>query len=320
MVLGPLIGGGVSLIGAILDSKEKKAARDLQFMSLMETKRANRQGEQLARATKRDALGNKMEYIAGVGWVPELTALTESILGEEQKENLAQLTEDMPRERAARRRRDVRSQGADTEFQRAFNDYKYRPQHTEAESVGDATTTLLNARKKGLNEAGGTLGRQLLRTGGGSGLEGLYRNVGNQYADSLEDAILKGKMLGKESHRTAQDAEERSLQSRLGFLRGVADDTATTQPRQSTTNRDLSTRMDSAQQSLLRAIESARGASQTGYRDLAEAQGRTSLDLSGLAQALGKMDFSAFGKDKDEEEIGPYDFPPAPPDPTYSPW
>jgi len=308
--LGPLLGGGASLVSAILGAQSAQNEANINWASLQETKRRNREEEGLAKSDRRDAYGNKLHYEPGVGWTIDTTDLTNSILSGEQKQQRENLLEDAPRNRAANVRKDERSKMADSEFEKAFNEYKFKTPRSEAADVTDATTGLLNARKKGLDESGALLARQLIRTGQGSNLQGLYKSLGDQYAGSLEEAILKGKEVGKANYRDETNQDENLAQGKLGFLRGIADDTSNPGASITGLNSSLTGRSDQAQADLIRAIESARGASQSAYGTYANSVGRTGLDLSGLAAALGRMDFSGGGDSGDQR------YPIPPNDPT----
>lgn len=316
--LSPVLGGATSLISAIMSANAAKQQRDLDWMGLQETKRSNRKSEELARSTKQDAYGNKLIYKPGVGWTYDLTDITNQIMSAEQGERKKNLLQDAPRARAADVRGDIRSQNANTEYEKLFNEYKYRPQTSEAASINDSTDLLLKSRKKGLDEGAALLARQMLRTGGGSNLQGLYKDVGNQYADSLEEAMIKGRSLGKDAFRTQRDSADAAKRGELDFYRQIAD-AGGGKPAQFTGfNSDLTGRADSAQQDLLRAIESGREATARGYSQVAQSQGQTGLDLSGLAQMLSGISGSS-GKD-DQYTNDPFKFPPKPPEPGVAWW
>lgn len=318
-MIGPLLGAGASVVSAIMSANAAKQQRDLDWMGLQETKRSNRKSEELARSTKQDAYGNKLIYKPGVGWTYDLTDITNQILSAEQGERRKNLLEDAPRERAASVRRDTRSQMADNEYERLFNEYKYRPQTTEASQVADSTDLLLKSRKKGLDEGANMIARQLLRTGGGSNLQGLYKDVGNQYADSLEEAMIKGRSLGGDTFRSRRDSDDAAKRGELEFYRNIAESGGGTPAQYTGFNNDLTGRADNAQQALLRAIESGRDATARGYSQVAQSQGRTGLDLSGLASALSGMDFGE--NDNEDQYTGdPFKFPPAPPQPGVAWW
>ena len=303
-VAGPLIGGGVSLIGAIMNANAQKQQRDIDWMGLQETKRGNRKSEELARSTRTDPYGNKLIYKPGVGWTYDLTGITEQILSAEQGEKRRNLLEDAPRERAASVRRDNRSISADKDFERLSNEYRYRPKHSEAEEINDSTDLLLKSRKKGLDEAASVLARQLLRTGQGSNLEGLYKSTGNQYADSLEEAMMKGRSMGKDAFRSRRDSDDAAARGELDYYRQIAEQGGGTPAQNSGFNGDLSGRADSAQAALLQAIQNGTASNAQAYGNAARSAGGGGIDLSGLAQSLSRLNFD---DSKDEEQ---YPIPP----------
>lgn len=307
MILGPLLGAGVGLASALLGSGAQRDANNINWMNLFETKRRNRETEKLAKSSRRDAYGNLLKYTPGVGWEIDLTPMTEAILGSQQKEELASLREDAPRNRAAAVRMDQRSQMADDEFEKVFNEYRYRPRRNEATEVNDATQTLLNARRKGLDEASALLARQLMRTGGSSELASIYKQANDQYAASLEDAMLRGKQLGRQAFNTQQQADLQNYGGELGFLRGIADQTTTSPVANPQIGDQLTQRGDAALNALVAAVAGGHGPSQQAYSQLASGIARSAPDLSSVANILSRLDFGFGGDEQDEPASQPYD-------------
>lgn len=300
-MIGPLLGALVSAGGLGLQGMGMKSANDVNWMNLFETKRANRKSEKLARSTKRDMYGNELEYIEGLGWVPHLTAMTQAILGAEQKETRANLEEDAPRNRKAAVRMDDRSKMADDEFEKTFNEFKYRPQFSEEAEISDATQQTLRDRKQGLDEAAGLLARQLIRTGGGSGLEAVYKKTGDMYADSLDEAMHNGRTIGSANFNQKKNNDLQQYGGELQLLKAIADTTTNTPVNYSNFNEQLTGRSDAGQAALIAAIESGRGASQAAHSQLANGL-RQTPDVGGLASALAglKME-SASGADQQRQ-------------------
>lgn len=299
MVIGPIFGALASLAGAGLQFGAQQNANNINWMNLFETKRRNRETEKLAKASRRDAYGNLLKYTPGVGWEIDTTPMTSAILGAQQKEELESLRTDAPRNRAAAERMDRRSQMGDDEFQKRFNEFRFRPRTTEAVETADATQTLLNARRKGLDEASAILGRQLMRTGGSSELAGVYKQANDQYAKSLEDAMLEGKRIGRQTFQEKEGNDLQRFMSELGFLKNVADTTTTSPVANPQIGNQLTGRADDALQQLVAAVQSGHGPSQAAHRQLADGLSRSYLDLSGVANLLGRLDF---GSNKDPEE------------------
>lgn len=306
MILGPLLGAGAGLAGAFLNRDAQQDANNINWLNLFETKRRNRETERLAKASRRDAYGNLLEYIPGVGWVIDTTPMTEAILGASQKEELASLREDAPRNRAAAERMDARSQMADDEFERKFNEFRFRPRTTEAVEEFDATQTLLNARRKGLDESSAILGRQLLRTGGSSDLERVYKTANDQYAQSLVDAMLEGKRLGRQAFAEKEGADLQRLTGELGFLKNVADTTTTSPVARPTIGDQLTGRGDDAARQLIAAIQSGHSPLQQAYGTLSQGIRNSALDLSGVASLLSRLDFGS-SQPEEEELASAYD-------------
>lgn len=307
MVIGPIFGALAGLAGAGLQFGAQQNANNINWMNLFETKRRNRETEKLAKSSRRDAYGNLLKYTPGVGWEIDVTPMTEAILGHQQKEELTSLREDAPRNRAAAERMDVRSKAGDEEFQKRFNEFKYRPRTTEAVETADATQTLLNARRKGLDEASAVLGRQLMRTGGSSELASVYKQANDQYAKSLEDAMLEGKRLGRQAYNEKEGSDLQRLTSELGFLKNIADTTTTSPVANPQIGNQLTGRADDAMSQLVAAIQSGHGPSQAAHNQLASGLSKSYLDLSGVASLLSRLDFGSQGDPEEEMVSSAYD-------------
>lgn len=304
-MIGPLLAALTAAGGMAMQQGAQDNQNNLNWQSLFETKRGNRKAESLARATRRDAYGNELEYIEGVGWVPNLTDITKQILSAEQKERRSNLTEDAPRNRAAAVRKDKRSQAASKDFEKAYNEYKYRPRRSEAEYKGKATTDLLNTRRKGLDEAAALLARQLMRTGGSSELAGIYKQADDAYANSLGEAMFKGEQIGAERFNRDSNSDALRGQNEAGFYKGIADDTTTSPVNFSGFNEQIGAMGSAGQRELMQAIRNSQGATSESMARLAQGYGN-SPDMSGLSNALSRLSFSAGGsttKDDEDEEL-----------------
>jgi len=309
--IAPLIGAGVSALGMFSDNKAKQDANNINWASLFETKRANRATENMAKSSRRDAYGNLLKYTPGVGWEIDTTPMTEAILGSQQNEELRNLREDAPRNRAAAERLDTRSKMGAEEFQKKFNEFRFRPKVSESEDISDTTNTLLSARRKGMDEASSLLARQLIRTGGSSELAGMYKSADDNYAKTLQDAMLEGKRLGSARNRERNANDLSNMGGELKLLQGIADDTATTPVGNpgGQMNQALTGRSDAALQQLVQAMQRSIGSNQNAAAQLAQGVGNSGMDTNGLASILGRLDFG--GGDK-TDEINQYTFPKAP--------
>jgi hypothetical protein len=286
----------VALLEMGAGASANASTQALNWANLNETKRANRKGEQLATSSREDALGNLVEYVPGVGWKVRATPTTKGILDAEQTETLASLTQDAPRQRKSAERRNKRAISADEEFQDAFNDYRYRPQKSEEEFIGDTTTELLSARRKGIDELGSVLQRGLLRGGRGDEFASVFKAGDDAYAGSLEDALLRGKTKGREAFMADKAGREGLAQKELAFLSGLAGDEQTLPIRSDSSAMQLSGTADQALQQLLSTIGGNDARRSGAMSQVAQGAGKT-LDFSNLARALG----GGFG-DNDEED------------------
>lgn len=303
-MIGPLLAALTAAGGMAMQQGAMDNQNNLNWQSLFETKRQNRKAESLARSTRRDAYGNEVQYIEGIGWVPNLTDITKQILSAEQKEQRSNLQEDAPRNRAAAVRKDKRSQVASKDFDKAYNEYKFRPRRSEAEYKSRATQELLGTRRKGLDEAAAMLARQLMRTGGSSELASIYKQADDAYAGSLAEATLKGEQIGADRFNRDSDHDALRGQGEAGFFKSIADDTTTSPVNFSHFNQQIGGMGEAGQQQLMDAIRRSQAATSNSMGNLAQGYGQ-SPDISSLSRALGSLSFGASatakGDDEDEE-------------------
>lgn len=303
-MIGPLLGAAGGLAQAIMQANAINNQNNINWMALQETKRSNRKAEELQRATRRDAYGNEMEFVPGLGWIPRLTGITKNILDAEQRERRANLTEDAPRNRAAAQRMDQRSIAADEEFEKLFNEFRFREKPNKSQYTSDATQLLLNNRRKGLDEAASMLARQLIRGGSGSQIEKVFSEADQAYAGSLDDAMLRGKMLGEQNYNNAIESDLRQRGGEMDLVRAIADKTTTSPVNFSGFNQQMTGQMDDALQQLIGSIESGRGATQNAYGRLASGYGQTP-DLGALISALSRLQMPESQEQVDPSQ--PYD-------------
>lgn len=315
-MLGGLLGALMSGVGLAVNAGQQQTANAVNWRAVMEQIRANQAQEalakemfgeqkQLAEADRGDAYGNKITYDPYKGFEYDLTALTSAILNGQQHEQLTGLREDAPRQRAAAERMDDRSKMADTEFEKEFNNFRFRPQRNEGEYISDATTQALNARERGLSEAANEMAKQLLRTGNTSNVAKVYKESGDQYAKGLTDALLQAKQIGRQNFQADSSFDTQQGQSDLGFLKGIADQTATGPVDAGTYNSDLTGRGDAAMQQLIQVLQSGgknvtdlmskdAAALTAALQNAAQGFGQQ-LDFSGIASALSKLSFGEKG-------------------------
>ena len=267
--------GGLDLFSQIMANKKRLA---LEQAALNETRRSNMANEQLAKAGSIDANGNRVRYIEGLGFVSEPSAVTKAILDAGNREQLANLREDQPRERAAAVRMDQRSQNADTEYRKAFDKYRYGDKRTEAQDVGDEVLATIADRESAASDPNAYM--QAVRSGDPNALQALYTQNGKR--SSLFSAILRAKQRGRAQYLAEKNAGDQNTFGELGQLRNAADATEQSAPMMSNANEELMNRQEAAKQQLMQAIASG-GAATSGM-------------LSRMASSVQPLDLSAVAK------------------------
>lgn len=302
MPIGALLGALVSGLGVAAEASAQGAQQNLGWANLFETKRANRKKEQLATADQVDARGNRIYYTPGVGWQIELDPETKKILEAEDYETIMSLTEDATRNRDAARRMDDRSIEADDEFERAFNEYRYRPEKSEAEYIGDAQREKLLARREGSNRAAADMNRNLIRQGQGGDVGKIFAEARNQEANEFEAALLGGKRQGIQDFLSVEGAKDQQDMGELGFLSGLAGQT-TNMPQRFTNRADtLSSGAESAMDELLAILAQNESSRQGATGQLMQVLGQ-SPNFAPLASALGQLGGSFEGSARTTEPV-----------------
>lgn len=296
---GAVMEGMLGLIGSILgvaaQAKAQEDQKQLEYQNLFETKRENRFREKLATSSKTDANGNTVYYDPALKqWKIRTSPETGKILEGQQVQELAGLTEDAPRNRAAAVRRDARSQTGDEEFNRLLTDYKYRPKKSEADYVGDATTTAMYSRRRGSSEAAAAVNQALIRNGNSSNIPAVFQAARDAEAQDFESVLSGAKRQGQQDYLNFEGGKDQKSRAELDFFHGLANDTENTPVRFGGQNADLSNERDSGLQQFLQVLSQSQSSRGNATGDLAQALGRTP-DFSSLASSLGKIGGSMGG-------------------------
>jgi len=290
MVIPALLGAGVGLAGAIMQSQAQKDQRDLSYLNLYEQKRQARERETLAKATRSDAYGNKVKYVPGQGFVTDVTPLTRAILGSQQKEQLAQFRDDAPRNRDAAIRIDKRSKQAGEVFDEKFNKYRYRREKTEEEYVAEAIRNAIDSqRESGDNGGNELLARSILRAGNSGMARNLYAaSKESKTTPSLSQLIADAKKQGKQQFLAERGAENQVAFSELEGIRSIADAIMQGNMNWDNENNALSGRQDGALSGLIQTNAANSSAISGAYGAAGQAAGQ-SPDLGNIASALSSM-------------------------------
>lgn len=300
MVVGPLLGAGVGLAQAILQSGAQRDSRNLSYLSLFEQKRQAMEQERLAKADRGDAYGNTVRYIPGIGFRTDVTPLTRAILNSQQKEQLAQFRDDAPRQRAAAERIDSRSRQAGEVYDDKFNEYRYGREKTEAEYVAEAIRDAIDARRGGGKVAKGTeaVSRAALRTGNRGALRGIVDAASKIQSgeETLAEAIARAKKEGRQQFLVEGNARNSTTFGELGQLRSIADAFVPANLNFDNENDALSGRADSALGNLIATNAASSRNVASAYGQAASAAGQFP-DLGGIGSSLSRLNFGGGAKE-----------------------
>jgi hypothetical protein len=233
----------------------------------MEQKRLNRKREQLETAPRTNVYGDELRYVPGLCWQHILTDMTGRIISGQRREELKQLTEDAPRNRAAAVRKDDRSKSANDEYEKLFNEYKYRNKPNEKVMQADALKAMMDARQRGSSEAAAMVARQLMRQGGDkAAITNLYKNTAQTLADTYAEAAVRAKRQGTEDFLSRLKVDEGTIKSDLDFLREIANDTTTSPVDFSGLPGQLTQRGDAARKDVYDAMTDSQKFSAAAYQ------------------------------------------------------
>lgn len=286
---------GLALAQMLFGLGAQQDQKALSWANLNETKRSNRSSEKLAKSARKDANGNIVQYNEATNeWETVLSPTSKQILEAENAETLASLTQDAPRNRRAAERMDERSIMADDEFEKVFNEYRFRPETSEAEYISDAQNTLLGGKREGLDEAASMLARQLIRSGNSGEIEGIYKSFDDNYADGLAEMLLQGKNAGKQMFLQNEGGKDAKAQQELGFLGNIANGTTTSPVASTNIDRELAATAEGSLGQLLSTLSSNNAARQGAMNGVIQTAGLTP-DFSALIKVLSDWEDEAAG-------------------------
>lgn len=271
-----------SLLGLASQAGAQADQRNLDWANLFETKRTNRKNEQLATSSRKDAYGNEVYYDPVFGWQIKSTPMTKGILDAEQSETLKSLTEDAGRNRNAAVRRDDRSKMADEEFEKQFNNYKYKPRPTEAEFIADATGEATLAQKLASDSAAAMTNRALMRQGNTSNVPAVFNAARDAEAKNFTQTLLGGKRQGRQDYQNYLAADDGADQQELGFLEGLASGTTSMPQRFTNMNAELGNEAQGALDRLMQTLSLGDASRSAAMGRVSQSAGQ-SPDFSQLA-------------------------------------
>lgn len=278
----------------ILNMGAEKKKQALAQASLNETRRSNMESEKLAKASQTDAMGNKVRYIDGIGWVSEASPIVKAILDAGAREQLTNLREDQPRERAAAIRQDNRSQTAGSAYSKAFDKYRYGKQPNEAEAQADEVLATVADRE--YNPASAGAFNQAIRTDNPQLLRALYGSEqGNK--GSLTAALIRAKRAGTGQYLAEKGARDQAAFGEMGQLRSVADGTPDSAPQYSNANDELAGRQSNAMSQLISVISNNGSKMASAYGNAANSV--SPIDITGI----GKLIIDKYGKTAEQKAL-----------------
>jgi hypothetical protein len=302
-MIGAALGSVAGIASAIMQANAQADARNLNYLNLFEQKRQAREREALAKATRSDAHGNKVEYLDGQGFVTKVTPFTKAILNSQQKEQLAQFRDDAPRVRGAAERMDKRAVQADEVYGDKFNQYRYGREKSEKEYIAEAIRNTIDSRRENKNTgANELLSRSAMRLGNSGAAANLYKAAQESSTQqTLSEAIAEAKRQGTQQFLAEKGAKTSATFGELNNLRSIADAVMAGNMNWDSENAALSGRQDGALNGLIQTNAANSQAVGGAYGSAADAAGK-SPDLGGLISSLQGIKLPNGSPQKSEQE------------------
>lgn len=278
-------------------------AQNLNWRNFYLQRETANENKKLAKATREDALGNKNEYVPGVGFVVRTTPMTKAILNSMQSEMLQRNRVDAPLARKQRLSNAERRGEEDEASRAALSEYRFGPRESEGSFTSDAEDIAIRSADRANNETTQALGRQGVRSGNTTAIRDVFKQRQRQQAEGLIDAQLSAKSRGSEMFQRQEGNRAKTLAQALQLSAGAGqmdqpqfgsdDAVGRLQGVQGNQIAGMSDALKWLAQAQGGALGRIADTSMQGGRDMASA-------FSQIAQSLGGLDFggASVGMDK----------------------
>jgi hypothetical protein len=196
-----MLGGIVGLVGAGLQASAQAAQVNYEYAALNWQKQRAREQDKFAQASREDMYGNVTGYDEATNkWGIKLTGDQTRMRDATQKEQLLQLTKDLPAARAIREKIQQRSKDAYEPYLRASLGYQYdQPQSEEATRSDIATLMATNdmARSKA-DQA--LMMRSAMRMGSGGKAADIIQGVDQELGKGNQNRMLEARKMALGEH------------------------------------------------------------------------------------------------------------------------
>lgn len=295
-MIGGILGAITGLIGAGLQASSQAAQQQIAWAQLIEARNARREQNRLATAARSDQYGNKNKYDdVSNEWEIQLTPTQSKITKAGEREQLLQLTEDMPAARKQRQMLQKRAKEAEPLYREAVNAYQYRQPKSEG-AIRDELTSLLSSNEQAdAQKQKMILMRQAQRFGRGGDIPKIIKATNDGLGKGLSDIMLKSRQGAVEERQSRVASHANEWLPRIQQFANImasGQQNAELPPSMTQHLPATQNQMASAMQQALAA-----GAGQVGaaYQNLGNAMGK-SPDLSSVAAALSKLDSNMTGR------------------------
>ena len=283
-----MLGAIVGLIGAGLQASSQAAQQQIAWQQLIEARNARREQMRLATAARTDQYGNKNKYDElDNEWEILLPPMQKTITKAGEREQLLQLTEDLPAARKQRRMLQTRAKEAEPLYRQAVNAYQFREPPSEGSIRNELTGLLSGAEQAGAQQNKMTLMRQAMRLGRGADIPKIIKASNDALGKSVPDILLKARQGAVEERQNRVAAHGNEWLPRIQQFANIMSSGQQEAQLPPSMTQQLPQTQASMASAMQQALAAGTGNVNSAYSSLATAMGR-SPDLSSIVQALSR--------------------------------
>lgn len=209
----------MQLLGQRSQNAMAAANLDMQWRQLQQQQEMQRFQQEMATAGTRDARGNRTRYVPGIGWVEEATDITKALLGASDAEELARLTQDMPRQRGLRGDKAQMQSAERGEAEKRMLELASGGGRTLADIEAALTEANLANVRDPIENAASDISMQLLRSG--SGAAPIMEALALRGSKDARSAIANARLMAPSLYEQERGEREGGLLNRYGTLRSM---------------------------------------------------------------------------------------------------
>lgn len=291
MAIGAVLGGIAGLAGTLAQNAANRDALNYQYANLAFQKQQAREQNRLAQAARTDAYGNEMRYDRYLNkWITDLTPTQEAIIRAGEREQRLNLTEDAKRNRDVRRRKEVRSKQAESDYTDALAEYRYGGPASEKAIRALIGRQMRIANARGVGQDKRNKIGEALRKDRGELLPNILRLADDTTSKVNASVPLQSRQAALQEFISRSNKHNTDSTNKLNTFANIANGVDQVGITPSNVPATLAGTQSEAFRGIADAIQRASANVGNAYQTLSGAAGQAP-DFSGLANALAKIKF-----------------------------